>query len=76
MTCRVKNAKKVTCKVQQPKASKRPLLRWSLRKGGRSVRHGKTTARRLEAVLNHLRPGHYRLRINGAGKPVAIEVGR
>ena len=47
-----------------------------VRKGKRTVSHGKTTPKRLEAVLENLRPGRYLLRVDGQAKPVVIEVGR
>lgn len=71
--CKVRGSKKVICKVKQPKSSKR-ALRWSLRSRGRTVSHGATSAARLQRVLNHLRPGSYRLHIRGqkGSKRIAV----
>jgi hypothetical protein len=74
VTCKVKGAKKVVCTVQQPKASKSSALSWSLHRGKRTLSHGRTSARRLQAVLNHLRAGRYSLHVGGQGN-TAIRIG-
>ncbi len=74
MSCKVKG-KKVTCTVKQATSAKRHQLRWTLRRDGRVVSHGKTGAARLQSVLNHLRQGHYALRIAGQPGATAIAVG-
>ena len=72
VTCKVKG-KKVKCTVKTTASSSRARLRWSLHRDGRNVSHGNTSARRLQRVLNHLRPGRYLLRLGG--QSTAIEVG-
>ncbi len=73
VTCKVKSSKKVVCKVKQPKSSKR-RLRWSLHRAGRTLSHGATSAGRLQGVLNHLRSGHYSLRIAGQARSARIVI--
>ncbi len=69
MTCKVKSKKKVVCKVRYVKSnkkhSKRHRLRWRLMQGGHAQSHGKTTLRRLNRVLSHLRSGRYVLHVQG-----------
>jgi hypothetical protein len=73
VTCKVKG-KKVKCTVKQSKSSKRHRLRWSLMHGGHAVSHGRTDVRRLQGILNHVRPGRYVLRVEGqkGGTRIAI----
>jgi hypothetical protein len=76
VTCKVKGSKKVTCTVKYPKGSSQSRhLRWSLHRAGHIVSHGKTSAAQLQTVLNHLRPGHYRLHLAGRPGEVAIRIG-
>jgi hypothetical protein len=74
VTCKMKGTKKVTCTVKQSKSAQSRRLRWSLHKAGHIVSHGQTSAARLQTVLNHLRPGQYRLHIAGR-HAVKVEVG-
>jgi hypothetical protein len=80
VTCKVKyqgkKKAKVTCTVKYPKGSSQGRrLKWSLHRAGHVVSHGRTNAAQLQTALDHLRPGHYRLRVHGQREPVAIEVG-
>jgi hypothetical protein len=72
VTCKVKG-NKVKCTVKQ--ATQRSRLNWSLHRADRTVSHGSTSARRLQRVLEHLRPGRYVLRIAGQNGTV-IDVRR
>ena len=82
VTCKVKNSKKVKCtvKVTYPKSSNnkrhhtRHHLRWSLHRAGHVVSHGKTSAARLQSVLDHLRPGRYVLHVHGQKGGTHIDV--
>jgi len=69
--CTVKNSKKVTCTVKTKKAGA-SSLRWTLRHKGHVLRHGRTTPRRLQRILNHLGDGRYVLWVNGARKVVRM----
>ncbi len=75
VTCKVKN-KKVVCKVKYVKSnkkhSKRHHLRWRLMSGGHAQSHGKTTIRRLNRVLSHLKPGRYVLHVEGRRTVIVI----
>jgi hypothetical protein len=74
VTCKMKGPKKVTCTVKQSKASASSLLSWSIHRGKHTVSHGRTSAARLQKVLNHLRPGRYRLHVQGGD--VVIRIGK
>ncbi len=66
VTCKVKGSKKIKCTVKQPKASSSAVrLRWNLHRDGSVVSHGRTSAKRLQHLLNHLRPGRYVLHVAG-----------
>jgi hypothetical protein len=75
VTCKVKQTGKkvkVTCTMKA--SSKRRHLRWTLKRGGQTVRHGATSARRHRLTLGHLRQGRYVLHVQGQGEGTVIVV--
>jgi hypothetical protein len=82
VTCKVQQQKsgrkvKVTCTVKYKggKASA-SALSWRLTRGHRTVRHGKTTALRLNHVLSRLDPGVYVLHVGRHAARIAIPATR
>jgi hypothetical protein len=77
VTCTVKKGKRVkaTCKVTQVPATT-ARLRWRLTRGGHTVARGTTKARNGAAAVNisGLRPGRYRLEIEGRKRAVTVVV--
>ena len=78
VTCKVKGAKKVTCTVKYTKSHNKhsrhaKRLRWQLRHGGKTVKHGSGSAQRLQRALNHLPPGRYALHVAGQHGSVTID---
>jgi hypothetical protein len=78
VTCKVKQEKggkkvKVTCTVKYKggKASG-SAVSWRLTSDGHVTSHGRTTLRRLNQVLGHLRPGRYVLHVAGRRTAVVI----
>jgi hypothetical protein len=78
VTCKMKGTKKVTCTVKQSKSksAQSRKVSWSLHRAGHIVSHGNGSPAHLQAVLNHLRPGQYRLHVAGQSGDVTIQVGR
>jgi hypothetical protein len=76
VTCKMKGTKKVTCTVKQSKPAQSRQVGWSLHRSGHVVSHGSGSAAHLQAVLDHLRPGSYRLHLAGQSGDVTIKVGR
>ncbi|HTR74549.1 MAG TPA: hypothetical protein VMH33_04740 [Solirubrobacterales bacterium] len=73
VTCKVKGSKKVTCTVKYPKGSSQSRhLRWSLRRAGRTISHGNTTAGRLDQILGNLGSGTYVLHVDGRKTRIEI----
>jgi streptogramin lyase len=76
VTCKAKGTKKVrvTCKVTAASASN-ARLRWSLRRAGRTYRHGTTRGSHLRLQLGNLAKGRYLLHLEGIHGGTVIVVG-
>ena len=72
VTCKMKGKTKVKCTVANAGASS-SRLRWQILRGGHARSHGRTTAARLQRVLDGLPEGSYVLHVDGQqGVPVQI----
>lgn len=76
VTCKVKGTKKpkVTCIVKQGASASSARLGWRLMRHGRAYSHGVAEHGRLNLDLSHLRPGYYRLHIQGQKGATSIVV--
>jgi Divergent InlB B-repeat domain/Collagen triple helix repeat (20 copies) len=78
VTCKVKQSGKkvkVTCTVKQSVAASSSRIHWRLMREGHAYSHGTARAGRVDLDLSSVRPGNYRLYVQGQRGATSIQVG-